>query len=116
MELLKEIVRINKLSNYLLEKYNLKNSRELADNTEISRLPIYNEIKDYISVFINSWHKIRPIIRNYGNKNFGKNNSYFNEININSPTSYFFVDEGEFGYGMVLAAIYKKSIELQNIF
>ena len=41
---------------------------------------------------------------------------YFSDININSPISYFFIVEGEFGHGMVLAAIYKKSIELQNIF
>ena len=116
IELLKEIVKINKLSNYLLEKYNLKYSRESADNTKISSLPIYNEIKDYINDFINSWYKIRPIIKNYGNKKFEKNNSNFTDININSPIFYFFVDEGEFGYGMVLAAIYKKSIELQNIF
>ena len=116
IELLKEIAKINRLSNYLMKKYNLKYSRESADNIKISSLSIYNEIKDYISDFINAWHKIRPIIRNYGNKKFGKNNSYFTEININSPISYFFVDEGEFGYGMVLAAIYKKSIELQNIF
>ena len=38
------------------------------------------------------------------------------EINTNSPISHFLVDEGEFGHGMVLAAIYKKLIELQNTF
>ncbi len=117
IELLKEIPRLNKLANYLLEKCSFKYSRESANNTKLKSILIYNEIKDDLNNFINSWNKIRPIIENYGCKQF-KNNGikYFTEINMNSPISHFLVDEGEFGHGMVLAAIYKKLIELQNTF
>ena len=77
----------------------------------------YNEIKQDVNDFIDSWNKIRPIIENYGCKQFKNNGQkYFTEINSNSPISYFLVDEGEFGHGMVLAAIYKKLIEFQNTF
>ena len=117
IELLKEIPKLNKLANYLLETCSFKYSRESANNTKIKTELIYNEIKDDIINFINSWNKIRPIIENYGCKQF-KNNGikYFTELNTNSPISHFFVDEGEFGHGMVLAAIYKKLIEIQNTF
>ena len=43
-------------------------------------------------------------------------NEFFTEINTNCPISYFLVDDGDFGYGMVLAAFYKKFIDLQNSF
>ena len=117
IELLKLIPKFNKLSNYLLEKCSFKFSRESANNTKLKSEFNYNEIKDDLLNFIDSWNKIRPIIENYGCKQF-KNNGvkYFTEINTNSPISYFLVDEGEFGYGMVLAAIYKKLIEFQNTF
>ena len=117
IELLKEIPKLNKLANYLLETCSFKYSRESANNTKIKTELIYNEIKEDIINFINSWNKIRPIIENYGCKQF-KNNGikYFTELNTNSPISHFFVDEGEFGHGMVLAAIYKKLIEIQNTF
>ena len=117
IELLKEIPKFNKLANYLLEKCSFKYSRESANNAKIKSESIYNEIKDDLIIFINSWNKIRPIIENYGCKQF-KNNGvkYFTELNVNSPISHFLVDEGEFGHGMVLAAIYKKLIEFQNTF
>ena len=41
---------------------------------------------------------------------------YFTDINVNSPISHFLVDDGEFGHGMVLAAIYKQLIDFQNTF
>ena len=117
IELLKLIPKFNKLSNYLLEKCSFKYSRESANNTKIKTEFDFNEIKDDLLSFIDAWNKIRPIIENYGCKQF-KNNGvkYFTEIDANSPVSYFLVDEGEFGHGMVLAAIYKKLIELQNMF
>ena len=117
IELLKEIPRLNKIANFLLEKCSFKYSRESANNTKIKTEKIYNEIKDDLPDFIESWKKIRPIVENYGCKQFQNNGvKYFTDINLNSPISHFLVDDGEFGHGMVLAAIYKKLIELQNIF
>ena len=117
IELLKELPKLNKVANYLLEKCNFQYSRESANNTKIKTELIYNEIKDDLDDFIKSWYKIRPIIENYGCKQF-KNNGvkYFTELNTSSPISHFFVDDGEFGHGMVLAAIYKQLIEFQNTF
>ena len=115
--LLKEIPKINKLANYLLEKCSFRYSRDSANNTKLKTEFNYNEIKQDVNDFIDSWNKIRPIIENYGCKQFKNNGQkYFTEINSNSPISYFLVDEGEFGHGMVLAAIYKKLIEFQNTF
>ena len=117
IELLKEIPKLNKVANYLLEKCSFKYSRESANNTKIKSEQIYDEIKDNLPDFIESWNKIRPIIENYGCKQF-KNNGvkYFTDINVNSPISHFLVDDGEFGHGMVLAAIYKQLIDFQNTF
>ena len=117
IELLKEIPKLNKLSNYLLEACSFRYSRESANNTKIKTEFVYKEIKDDLINFISSWNKIRPIIENYGCKQFSNNGvKYFTELNTNSPISHFLVDEGEFGHGMVLAAIYKKLIEIQNTF
>jgi len=117
INLLKEIPKLNKLGNYLLEKCSFRYSRDSANNTKLKTEFNYNEIKQDVIDFIDSWNKIRPIIENYGCKQFKNNGQkYFTEINSNSPISYFLVDEGEFGHGMVLAAIYKKLIELQNTF
>ena len=117
INLLKEIPKLNKLANYLLEKCSFRYSRDSANNTKLKTEFNYNEIRQDVIDFIDSWNKIRPIIENYGCKQFKNNGQkYFTEINSNSPISYFLVDEGEFGHGMVLAAIYKKLIELQNTF
>jgi len=53
-------------------------------------------------------------LMNWSFKN--NNQKFFTEINTNSPLAYFLVDEGDFGHGMVLAAMYKTLIDLQNAF
>ena len=117
IKLLQEIPKLNKLSNYLIEKCSFKYSRKSANNSKLKSEFDYDEIKEDVIEFISSWNKIRPIIESYGCKSF-KNNSqkFFTEINNNSPLAYFLVDEGDFGHGMVLAAMYKNLIDIQNMF
>ena len=117
IKLLEEIPKINKLSNFLLEKCSLQYSRKSANDLRLKSEFNYEEIKQDVNDFITSWNKIRPIVDSYGCKSF-KNNSqkYFTEISTNSPLAYFLVDEGDFGYGMVLAAMYKNLIDIQNTF
>ena len=117
IKLLEEIPNINKLSNFLIEKCSFKYSRKTANDLRLKSEFNFDDIKQDVINFISSWNKIRPLIENYGCKSF-KNNSqkYFTEINTNSPLAYFLVDEGDFGHGMVLAAIYKYLIDIQNTF
>ena len=117
IKLLQEIPKLNKLSNFLIDKCSFKYSRKSANDLKLKSEFDFNEIKQDVIEFISSWNKIRPLIESYGCKSF-KNNSqkYFTEINNNSPLAYFLVDEGDFGHGMVLAAMYKTLIDIQNIF
>ena len=117
IRLLEEIPKINKLSNFLIDKCSFKYSRKSANDLRLKSEFDFNEIKQEVLDFINSWNKIRPLVEGYGCKQFKNNNQkYFTEINTNSPLAYFLVDEGDFGHGMVLAAIYKTLIEIQNVF
>ena len=119
IKLLEEIPKLNKLSNYLIEKCSFKYSRKPANNMKLKSEFDFDDINfnQDVTDFINTWNKIRPIIDSYGCKSF-KNNSqkYFTEISTNSPLAYFLVDEGDFGHGMVLAAMYKNLIDIQNMF
>ena len=117
IRLLEEIPKINKLANFLLEKCSFKYSRKSANDIRLKSEFDFSEIKQDVNDFISSWNKIRPLVEGYGCKQFKNNNqSYFTEINTNSPLAHFLVDEGDFGHGMVLAAIYKTLIEIQNTF
>ena len=117
IRLLQEIPKINKLSNYLIEKCSFKYSRKSANDLRLKSEFDFSEIKQDVLDFINSWYKIRPLVENYGCKHFKNNNQkYFVDISTNSPLAYFLVDEGDFGHGMVLAAMYKTLQDIQNTF
>ena len=117
IRLLQEIPKINKLANFLLEKCSFQYSRKSANDLKLKSEFDFSEIKQDVLDFIESWNKVRPLVEGYGCKQFKNNNQkYFTEINTNSPLAHFLVDEGDFGHGMVLAAMYKTLIDLQNAF
>ena len=117
IRLLQEIPKINKLANFLLERCSFQYSRKSANDLKLKSEFDFSEIKQDVLDFIESWNKVRPLVEGYGCKQFKNNNQkYFTEINTNSPLAYFLVDEGDFGHGMVLAAMYKTLIDLQNTF
>ena len=63
ISIMKEIPKLNKLANYLLEVSNYKYSRESANNTKKKTEFVYQEKKDDFADFINASLRKQKILR-----------------------------------------------------
>ena len=108
------LTHINELSNYMMEYYSFKISREEAKKKTL------NEEKEFIELvgekkiknFLLSWRKIKSKAIQY---KFHKVMDE-KELSIKSELAYFLNDINEEGYGMYLASAYQNFINWQNEF
>ena len=113
IKLMKNLPKINKLCNYMINYISFKYSREEAKKIlvkeEIKDEEIYNLVKEFIKIY----GEIRPYIKQEGCHEFGK--LYF-DLEKNLYLSNLCIDSGEMGFGLVLLAMYKEMISWQNSF
>ena len=126
---MKNLININKLSNLLLNIYSYKIRREDAkkkifENELDFIVKTFNEMrsikitkekfnKEYIEPFIQSRRELKEEVQQFRCRDLNNN---IKEIKINSPLSFFLVDDGDIDGGMVLSSIYELFIEWQNKF
>ena len=123
-QLLKEIPGVNKLhnllafnefTNYMVDKYSFKISRddarkrELDDEKEMFKNEAFSKKFDN---FINSWNNIKSQATKYK----CRQEMPVKSLNCHEKLIYFLNDNGELGGGMYLAAACQNFIEWQNIF
>ena len=122
-QLLKEIPGVNKLSalpafneftNYMVDNYSFKISRDNARKKELSEEEIYQkeQYKKKFNNFIKSWNEIKKEAIKYQ----CRPEMPVKSLNGNDKLIYFLNDCGELGYGMYLAAACQNFIEWQNTF
>jgi hypothetical protein len=111
---LKYLSDFNEFTNYMVEKYSFKISRDEAKKKILSSEPIYNEngFKKKFNNFINSWKKIKKDAIKYKCRPEMKEK----DLSPNDYLIYFLNDDGELGYGMYLAAACQNFIVWQNSF
>ena len=113
---LEYLTTINNLCNYMINFCSYRYTRE-----EAKKIKIKDEIKtmdDLIAKFIKIYSKLRPLINQIDCHELKDRNGdlLFNDLENNQNLFNFCVDIGEFNYGIVLTAIYKKMINWQNQF
>ena len=113
---LKYLPKINELCNYMINYCSYKFTRD-----EAKKIKIFEEIEDKYDIifeFMKIYEELRPLVTNYEQHYFDSNkgDKYFQYLKNNEYLANFCLDIGEFNYGMVLVAIYKKLIEWQNSF
>ena len=122
-QLLKEIPGVNKLSalpafneftNYMVDNYSFKISRDDARKKELSKEEIYQKetYKKKFNNFIKSWNEIKKEAIKYQ----CRPEMPVKSLNPNDKLIYFLNDCGELGYGMYLASACQNFIEWQNTF
>ena len=104
----------NEFSNYMIEYYSFKISREEAKEKTLNQEPIFSEqgFKTKFNAFLNAWNKIKSKAVKY--KEYPKMDE--KNLNEDSELIYFLNDENEQGFGMYLAAAYENFIKWQNEF
>jgi len=106
---------INDFSNYMIEYYSFKISREEAKYKTLKNEEqdlIYELGEKKIKNFLISWKKIKSKAVQY------KSHKVMNEKELSEKTEliYFLIDTNEEGYGMYLASAYQNFINWQNEF
>ena len=113
IKLLKYLPIINDICNYMIKFCSYKYSREEAKQIKIENINLERDKKDLIKKFCKIYKQLRPYIKKFDNNDLDKG---FNNLEKESYLSNFCVDIHENNYGMVLAGIYRKMIDLQNYF
>ena len=122
-QLLKEIPGVNKLpalpafnefTNYMVDNYSFKISRDDAKKRELSKEEIYQNdaYKKKFNNFIKSWNEIKSEAIKYQ----CRPEMPVKSLNANDKLIYFLNDNGELLFGMYLAAACQNFIEWQNTF
>ena len=122
---LKNLSKINNLTNILLDIYSYKIGRE-EGSTKIlkNELKYIEEImkdeesfeKTFITPFFEGWNGIKEKCTQYKCRSLLDKKEEALKLNIGSYLSYFLVDDGERGGGMFLASAYDNFIAWQNNF
>ena len=104
----------NEFSNYMIEYYSFKISREEAKSINLNDSEIYKEpgFKNKSKAFLNSWNKIKSKAIKY--KDYPKMEE--KELSEEDKLIYFLNDDSEQGFGMYIAAAYQNFINWQNEF
>ena len=113
LQLLQYLPVINEICNDMIKYCSYQYSRE-----EAKQIKIENEIKEpnkknLIEQFYVIYEKLRPQIKKFDCHDLNKG---FNNLRSESYLSNFCVDTNEVNYGMIIAGIYQKMIEIQNSF
>ena len=111
---LKYLPDFNEFTNYMVEKYSFRISRDEAKKKVLKSEPIYTEngFKKKFNNFINSWKNIRKEANKYKCRPEMKEK----DLSANDELIYFLNDDGELGNGMYLAAACQNFISWQNTF
>ena len=104
----------NEFTNYMVENYSFRISREdakrrILKEEEISKSNIF---KEKFKKFISSWNEVKVEAKKYK----CRPEMQVKNLEINDKLIYFLNDNGELGYGMYLAAACQNFIEWQNMF
>ena len=114
--LIKYLPEFNEFSNFMIDYYSYKISRDDAANRDIKEEDIYKsdyqKFKSKLKSFSKIWNKIKPYAIKYGCREEMKPV----DLNENQKVAYFLNDNGDMGKGMYIAAAYQNFIEWQNNF
>ena len=116
IKLLKILPEFNEFSNFMIDHYSYKISREDATKRIVKDEDIYknNEqrFKDKFERFIKIWKHLKPSATKYGCR------QEMSPIDLDEKKSlaFFLNDNGEIGKGMYIAAAYQNFIDWQNKF
>ena len=111
---LKYLPDFNEFTNYMIENYSFRISREEAKRRVLKDEEIYksNIFKEKFKKFISSWNEIKTEAKKYK----CRPEMEVKNLDHNDKLIYFLNDNGELGYGMYLAAACQNFIEWQNMF
>jgi len=114
--LVKYLPEFNEFSNFMIDYYSYKISREEASNRILKEEDLYindnHKFKQKLKTFIKNWDKLKPYATKYGCRDDMKPCN----LDEKQPVAYFLNDNGEIGKGMYIAAAYENFIEWQNHF
>jgi len=105
---------INEFSNYMIEYYSFKITREVAKNKTLEKEKMLKELigEKKIKNFLISWKKIKSKAIQYKFHKVMREK----ELSIKSELAYFLNNINEEGYGMYLAAAYQNFINFKSFF
>ena len=114
--LIKYLPKFNNFSNFMIEHYSYKISREDAAKRIIKEEDLYKQdkqgFKKNFQCFIKIWEELRPYSIKYGCRDEMKPI----DLNQDLAVAYFLNDDGDLGKGMYIASAYQNFIEWQNNF
>ena len=114
--LLKYLPEFNEFSNFMIDYYSYKISREDAAKKVIKEEELYkNDYQKFqtkLKNFSKIWKKLKPHAIKYG----CRDEMPPVDLNENQFVAYFLNDNGDLGKGMYIAAAYENFIEWQNNF
>ena len=111
---MKYLPAFNEFTNYMVENYSFKISRDDAKKRVLRNEDIYHHLnfKDKYKNFINAWNEIKSEAIKYKCRPEMKPK----DLKESDQLVYFLNDDGELGYGMYLAAAGQNFITWQNSF
>ena len=111
---LKNLPDFNDFTNYMVNYYSFKISRDKAKMEDLNNSEITqdNAFKKKFTLFIKSWNEIKNEAKKYKCRDEMPPKS----LSINDKLIFFLNDSGELGGGMYLAAACQNFIEWQNTF
>jgi len=109
---LKYLPDINDFSNFMIDHYSNKITRDEAKNKILSNETIFKNIKEKFDKFKSAMKEIK------GDTSFYKSlkKIKYKELEKDIPLLYFFNDDSELDYGIYITAAYQKFISWQNEF
>ena len=115
-DLIKYLPDFNEFSNFMIDNYSYKISREEASKKIIKEEEIYKEnkrgFKDMFKKFKNIWVHLKPYAIKFG----CRDEMPPIDLNENTTLAHFLNDDGELCKGMYIAAAYQNFITWQNTF
>ena len=111
---LKDLPDFNEFTNYMVDYYSFKISRDDAKNKVLSSASVFKEqgFKNKFEKFISAWNEIKNDAIQYKRRDKMEPK----ELSENDKLIYFLNDDGEIGNGMYLAAACQNFITWQNNF
>ena len=114
--LIKYLPEFNEFSNFMIDYYSYKITREEAAQRVLKDEDLYknniNNFKDKFESFIKIWEKLKP----YSIKYECRDEMLPIDLNENKSLAFFLNDDGELGKGMYIASAYENFIKWQNNF
>ena len=111
---LRYLIDVNPFANRMIDKYSYKITRKEAKEKTIQE-EIYNEKEGIVNEynnFQNAWNVLKDEMIQFKCRHMDKSHYLVNT----DPIAYTLNDDGEIGYGMHLASMYRNFINYQNSF